>query len=406
MGKRAVVNPVWGVLFVLLVSVGAVARAASPDIIARGRYLARVGNCAGCHTAPGGRDFAGGLALSSPFGMFHTPNITPDADTGIGAWTEADFWQALHFGKRPDGSPMYPACPYPNYTRVRRGDMDAIFAYLRSVPPVRKTNSPPDLSFPASVRSFVSVWQALFFDPGVYAPQSDRGIHWNRGAYLVNGLAHCAACHAARNALGATREGADVPGQTVHGWYAPSLHSPHEAGLQAWKPSEAARFLRTGRAGAARANGPMADVVYQSLQYLAASDAEAMAVYLTGLPESELEPPHHPVPVGKPEAERLTRLGRSIYQDNCQECHGATGEGSMAAPALAGNRAVTLEDPTNMLRMIREGGYPPSTGGNPRPFGMPPFYGLTDREVAAVATFIRGSWGNHGSPVSTADSNR
>ena len=404
MGRRVMVGLLWGVL--ILFSLAAVARADSSDAIARGRYLARVGNCAGCHTAPGGQDFAGGLALASPFGTFHTPNITPDVDTGIGSWTEEDFWRALHFGKRPDGSPMYPACPYPNYTRVRREDMNAIFAYLRSVTPVRKSNRPPDLSFPASVRSFVSVWQALFFDSGVYAPRPNHGIRWNRGAYLVNGLAHCAACHSERNAFGATREGVDVPGQMVHGWYAPSLHSSRQAGLQGWRPEKAALFLLTGRAGAARANGPMADVIYQSLQYLEDDDAQAMADYLGGFAESEAEPPHHPIPVSKPVAEQLTRLGRSVYKDNCQECHGAAGEGTVAAPALAGNRAVMLADPTNMLRVIREGAYPPSTGGNPRPFGMPPFYGLTDGELAAVATFIRRSWGNDGSPVSTPDVSR
>ena len=404
MSRRAMVGLLWGVIF--LFSLGAVARAASSDVIARGRYLARVGNCAGCHTAPGGRDFAGGLSLSSPFGTFHTPNITPDVETGIGSWTQEDFWRALHLGKRPDGSPMYPACPYPNYTRVRRDDINAIFAYLKSVPPVRKSDRSPELSFPASVRSFVNVWQALFFDAGVYAPRPDHGIRWNRGAYLVNGLAHCAACHAERNTLGATREGVDVPGQMIHGWYAPSLHSRREAGLQGWSPEKAARFLLTGWAGAARANGPMADVVYQSLQYLEDGDARAIADYLHGLAESEVESPHRPIPMSKPEAERLTRLGRSVYKNNCLECHGAAGQGTVAAPALAGNRAVTLEDPTNMLRVIREGGYPPSTRGNPRPFGMPPFYGLTDREIAAVATFIRGSWGNDGSPVSTADASR
>ncbi|WP_435106340.1 c-type cytochrome [Arhodomonas sp. AD133] len=389
-------------LVMLSVVLGHSRTAASADI-ARGEYLVKVGNCAGCHTARGGADFAGGRAIQSPFGTFRTPNITPHDETGIGEWNRDEFWQALHNGERPDGAPIYPACPYPNYTRVRRRDVDAIFAYLRSVPAVDRVNQDHELDFPASVRAFVNVWQGLFFEPGTLAPQRDRGELWNRGAYLVKGLGHCSACHRARGALGARRMDDPTTGGRIHGWYAPSLHSRAEAGLQGWRVEDAAAFIRSGIFEDARMNGPMADVVFDSLQYLSGRDARAIAVYLTNLPDHDARSAAQLLAVREHRRRTMRGQGRAIYEEHCAECHASDGEGSVAAPALVGNRAVTLADPKNLVNVIRHGAYPASTDGNPRPFGMPPFYQLSRQELAAVITYIRTSWGNDASPVSTAN---
>ncbi len=380
--------------------------AAAPEQVARGEYLARIGNCAGCHTAPGGADFAGGRAIDSLFGTFYAPNITADADTGIGRWSADDFWQAMHNGKRADGSAMYPACPYPNYTHVHREDIDAIYAYLRSLPPVQQQNRAHELSFPASARPLVSLWQWLFFKPGSFQDDPSQTPAWNRGAYLVQGLGHCSACHAERNAFGVSRGDGSAPGARIRNWYAPSLYSSAEAGLQAWPVEKGAALLRHGKAEEASAMGPMADVVFQSLQYLTEADAMAMATYLHALPDHDTEPAVRLLPVRQADLPAVMQRGQKIYEEHCQDCHGRDGEGSLAAPALAGNRAVVLADPTNLLNVIRDGGYPPSTGGNPRPYGMPPFGFLNDVELAALATYIRTSWGNAGTPVSSANVTR
>lgn len=375
---------------------------AGDDLVARGEYLARAGNCAGCHTARGGADYAGGRAIGSGYGTFFAPNITPDPVTGIGSWSEQQFWEALHHGRRADGSPLYPVCPYPNYTQVRRDDVNAIYAYLRTVPAVEQERREHDLRFPVSVRALVSAWQLLYFEPGVFQPVVDHGELWNRGAYLVEGLGHCAACHVERNVFGAARDPVAAPGDHVQGWYAPSLYASAEAGLQGWSVEEGAALLRHGRSGEAATMGPMADVVFNSLQHLSETDVQAMVTYLRELPDTWVEGPRANVQVGPGRLESVMYRGQQIYERSCRDCHGDMGEGTVAASALAGNRAVLLNDPSNVIHVIRSGGYPPSTEGNPRPFGMPPFAELSAADIAAVATYIRNSWGNDADPVSAA----
>jgi len=374
-------------LFAVLLS--ASAHGADPERIARGEYLARAGNCAGCHTAPGGEAFAGGRAVASPFGTFYAPNITADRATGIGEWSAEQFWNALHLGKRADGSPLYPACPYPNFTRVQRADVDAIYAYLRSLPPVRRSNPPHELSWFVSARPLMRVWQWLFFEPGEFREDPAKSGQWNRGAYLVQGLGHCSACHVERNAFGAEGDSRTGRGGRVHGWYAPSLYSRAEAGLQGWPLARAAALLRHGKAGDASVMGPMADVVFNSLQHLSEDDVLAMATYLAALPERPVEPAGREPRLSQAQRDTALELGRKVYRDHCQDCHGDEGQGSKAAPRLAGNRAVAMADRGNLVQIVRHGGYPPSTAGNPRPFGMPPFYQLSERELDAVITYIR-----------------
>ncbi|MES1924044.1 cytochrome c [Salinisphaera sp. T31B1] len=365
----------------------------------RGQYLATVGNCAGCHTAPGGQPMAGGLHLDSPYGTFITPNITPDADHGIGRWSDDDFWRAMHEGRRPDGSAMYPACPYTSYTHVERADIDALHAYLGQIPPA--ANDTPDhrLDWPYRYRSLLTVWQWLYFEPGGLADKPQQSPAWNRGRYLVEGLGHCNECHRARGRFGTLQSADDAPGAMIHGWYAPPLADPAQAGLQQWSIKDAAAFLKRGKADHAAMMGPMADVVFDSLQYWSDEDALAAATYLKSLPARDVESPVRLIRLSRDGQRAAMDQGRTLYGKHCADCHGDNGQGGDGAPALAGNRAVTLADPINVANMIRGGGFAPATEGNPQPYGMPPFHGFSDRELAALISYIRGSWGNQASPV-------
>ena len=381
--------------------------AATPDNIARGAYLARAGDCMACHTARGGLPYAGGRGLATPFGTVYAPNITPDAQTGIGAWTADDFWHALHNGIARGGRLLYPAFPYPNMTKTTRADADALYAYLRSLAPVRQPNQPHALRFPYDRQIVLAGWRLLYFKPGVYVPQPARGADWNRGAYLVEGLGHCAACHSPRNGLGAT--GARLSGGMIPtiGWYAPALDAAGEAGLRDWDQAHIVQLLRTGVAPRGAVFGPMAEVVGQSLQYLSDADAGAMAAYLHALPGDP--GPRQP---SAPPSDAVMKAGRDLYEHHCADCHGADGRGTRIAgqpayPPLAGNGALTMADPVNAIRIVLNGGFPPATAGNPRPFGMPPYSPqLDDAEVAAVVTYVRNSWGNAAPPVTPPEVNR
>ena len=381
------------------------------DLAARGAYLARAGDCQACHTARGGIPFAGGRAIRTPFGTIHAPNITPDKETGIGNWSADDFWNALHNGKGKgkDGKLLYPAFPYPNYTKVTRTDSDAMHAYFMSLQPVRQANREPGLRFPFNQRWLLAGWRALYFRPGVYTEQAQQNAEWNRGAYLVQGLGHCSACHTERNVLGATSDKRDLGGGMIPmlGWYAASLTSESEAGLGNWEVQHLVDLMKTGISARGVVSGPMSEVVRESLQHLSDADLRAMAVYLKSLPDAGAESAQLPSAL-TPESERIVKLGGTLYEKHCVECHKASGVGEPPhIPALAGNHAVTLSSPVNPIRTVMHGGYPPSTQGNPRPFGMPPFGNvLSDDEAAAVVSFIRNSWGNRASLVSGQQVNR
>ena len=375
--------------------------APTAERIERGRYLARVGNCTGCHTRPGGESLAGGLALETDFGTFRTPNITPDAATGIGDWSPKQLRAAMLRGQRADGSPLYPACPYPSFTHARADDIDAIHAWIRSIDPVEHETRGHDLDLPYGIRALVNVWQWAFFEPGDLQEQDGRDQQWHRGRYLVEGLGHCNECHRDRGTFGAVRQASDAPGGMIHGWYAPSLNSPDEAGLQQWSTAEAADFLRSGKGRDRAMVGPMAGVVSESLQHLRPDDARAMAEYLRTLPTAEIEASGHRARPSPETVEAMMARGEALYSRDCADCHGDLGKGEDGVGALAGNRAVTMQNPANIVRMIRRGGFPASTPDNPYPHGMPPFQGYSDRDIAVVATYIRQSWGNDAPPVST-----
>ncbi|MFY9514053.1 MAG: cytochrome c [Rubrivivax sp.] len=375
---------------------------ATAALVDRGAYLARAGNCGGCHTTPEGAAFAGGRGIDTPFGVVHAPNITPDVETGIGNWSPDVFWRALHHGRSRDGRLLYPAFPYPSYTNVTREDADALYTFLRSVPPVVQANRPHALRFPYNTQAALAVWRALFFRPAELTSDTTRSAAWNRGKYLVQGLGHCAACHSGRNVLGAVGVNAEFAGGPMpdKSWYAPSLAQPDEAGVQRWPRDEVVQLLKTGVSAHATVSGPMAELVYASTQHLGDSDLQAMAEYLGAIP---VRAPAKAAVQAAP-AELMQRGGR-LYTTHCAACHGDQGQGVAGIyPPLAGNRAVTLAAAANVVQSIRLGGFAPSTAGNPQPFGMPPFVQvLGNDEIAAVSTFIRQSWGNQAGEVTALE---
>jgi mono/diheme cytochrome c family protein len=378
------------------------------DVVVKGKYLARAGDCIACHTNPGGALFAGGRPMATPFGTLYTSNITPDPKTGIGSWSADDFYMAMHTGRFPDGGLIYPAMPFGSYTKVTRADSDAILAYLRSVPPVNQPNRPHDLRFPFNNRQLILGWRTLFFREGGYQPDPGKSAEWNRGAYLVEGLGHCAMCHSPINALGGSSasqafEGGLIPMQN---WYAPSLTSNKEAGLGEWSIDEIVDLLRNGVSHRGAVYGPMAEVTFNSLQYLDDADVRAMAVYLKSLGQGSL-PAAEVLGMPMPESSLLLSFGETIYQTHCASCHAQDGRGTPPEyPPLAGNPSIQMQSAVNPIRMVLNGGFPPGTAGNPEPYGMPPFaQTLSDDEVAAVVTYIRGAWGNQGSAVSASQAN-
>lgn len=377
--------------------------------IKRGEYLARAGNCMACHTARGGKPYAGGRTIATPFGDIYSSNITPDNETGIGKWSADDFWRAIHNGKSKNGDFLYPAFPYPNYTKVTRADSDAIYAYFRSLPAVKQENKVHDLRFPYNQRTLLAFWRMLYFRPGDFQPNASQSAEWNRGAYLVQGLGHCSACHTARNALGGTIAEGDLAGGMIPmlNWHAASLTSDAETGLGTWGVKDIAELLKTGVSGHGAVFGPMAEVVSGSLQYLTGNDIEAMAVYLKTVPKTDTGTRQQAGPMSTA-AENIVRQGAKLYEQNCVECHKADGKGAPPAyPPLAGNVSLSADSALNPIRIVLNGGYPPSTAGNPRPYGMPPFgFALNDAEVAAVVSYIRTSWGNKGTVVFPAEVGR
>ena len=386
---------------------GAQVVTATTQTITRGEYLARAGDCVACHAAPGGKLFAGGRAMPTPFGDIFVPNITPDDETGIGRWTQADFYRTMHSGISRDGALLYPAMPFASYTKVTRQDSDSIFAYLMSIPPVNQKNRPHELRFPYNQRDLLLGWRALYFRQGEYLADPRQTAQWNRGAYLVQGLGHCAMCHTAINALGGSSaskafEGGMIPNQN---WYAPSLTSNREAGLGDWSIQDISDLLQSGVSHRGTVYGPMAEVVYNSLQYISDPDIAAMAVYLKALPQRDSGPPLSAS--ARLVSPGVMELGRNLYVKQCAVCHGQEGKGQPPMyPPLAANPSIVMASPVNAIRMVLNGGYPPGTAKNPRPHGMPPFaHLLNDEQVAAVVTYVRVAWGNVGTPVTATQAN-
>jgi mono/diheme cytochrome c family protein len=381
--------------FALLLSAGA-ARADDSDLVKRGEYLMRAGDCVACHSKPGGEPLAGGAALDTPFGKIYPPNITPDKETGIGAWSDDDFWRAMHNGIRKDGKYIYPAFPFPWYTHVTREDAMAIKAYLFAQKPVHAPDKPVAFRFPFNIREALLTWRTLFFKEGTppeHAPGPDDKIA--RGKYLVEGLGHCGECHNQRNILGASDWSGKLEGGEIDGWYAPNITSDGKQGVGSWTEDQIATFLKTGVGPrGAIVLGPMQETINESLRYLKDEDLHAMAAYLKSVQPKETFANNEGgyAKNGAP--------GERIYQDHCASCHGLKGQGvDGQVPALAHNGAVMAQGPQNVIRVVL-GGLEPQQGYGPMPaIGA----NLSDADVAAVADYVRNTFGN-AAPATTSAS--
>jgi mono/diheme cytochrome c family protein len=364
----------------------------------RGQYLVAAGDCMSCHLRSGGEALAGGLGLNTPFGVIYTPNITSDKETGIGGWSADQFYQAMHKGIDDEGRNIYPAFPYPWFTVVSRDDDDAILAFLKTTPPVKYTPPKNDLPFPLNVRSAVKGWNLLYFSAHSFKNDANQSAEWNRGAYLVNGLGHCGACHTPKGALGADKSNRKFQGGTLDNWVAPDLTANERTGLGSWSIDDVAEYLGTGRNAHAGAGGAMADVITYSTSLMSDADRHAIAVYLKGQAASPS------LAVVQPDAGAMRR-GAAIYSDACASCHLENGVGQPRYfPPLGPNAMLQQADPIGLEHLILAGGRIGTGPTRPSPMTMPSFaWKLTDQEVADVSTFIRNSWGNQAPPVSIAD---
>ena len=382
---------------ILLIGLALVSNAkpigAQPTQVQRGEYLARAGDCISCHTASGGQALAGGGRLNTPFGYMLTPNITPDAATGIGLWSSDDFYRALHTGVNRAGQDMYPTMPYDFYTKVSREDSDSIYAYLHTLKPVTNLIEVNHLHFPFDERWTMGGWRELYFTEGAFAPNPNGSPAWNRGAYLVEGLGHCSACHSPRNLLGAIEKSKEFAGAVIDGWFALDLSEDISTGLGSWSIDNIATYLKTGTLkGKTTAIGPMAEVVHNSLQYLSDSDLRAIAEYLKAIPADS------PLRTGRRRPDPTRLQGANLYIDHCVGCHQSMGRGIPGVfPPLAGNGVVLATDPADIVKIILLG-IPPQNGL----IAMPSFAGaMSDQQIAALANYVRTSWRNAAAPDAT-----
>lgn len=370
--------------------------------VEEGRYLARAGNCVSCHTAAEGEPFAGGVEFRTPFGVLYSTNITQDEGTGIGSWTFEDFYQSMKYGVRPDGTHLYPAFPYTDFASMTDADLASLWLYMQTLEPVEAPARANELGFPYSSRALLGPWKALFHDPAAREPDPARSAEWNRGRYLVEGPGHCGACHTPRNALGAENEGLALTGG-VHmdrvkfgnyrQWSAVNL-TPADSGLAAWSEKDIVDYLKTGKSDRAIVHGPMTEVVMNSTSHLTEEDLQAMATYLKGVPAREQDSGPEP-------DEETLATGEIVYTVHCGSCHLPTGKGDagLGIP-LEKNPTVQAPDPASLINVILYGPHLPA-----RPFSVDrsnmEMFGkrLSDEDIAAVASFVRNSFGNRAGVV-------
>jgi mono/diheme cytochrome c family protein len=394
------------------------AQQADPADISRGAYLARVADCTACHTAgPQQAPFAGGLPINSPFGIIYSTNITPDKTHGIGEYTLNDFSRAVRNGIAKDGRRLYPAMPYPSFTAITDDDIRALYAYfMHEVKPVSQKPPETKLPFPFNIRLSLIFWDFAFVKHERFTPHEDRGAQWNRGAYLVQTLGHCGACHTPRGlAFQETAYSESSPsylsGAVVDNWFAANLRGDLASGLGQWSEADIAAFLKTGHGGQIAAFGSMLEVIENSTQYWHKDDLQAIAHYLKSLPahgkKASFKPgtPAVAAALAAMVTGEVERPGAGLYQSFCAKCHQTTGIGEPDKhPKLAGNSIVLSENPTSLIRLLLEGGKTAQTRGGPKPEEMSGFVRkFSDRQIAEVLSFIRNSWGNAASPVTTRE---
>jgi mono/diheme cytochrome c family protein len=365
--------------------------------VERGRYLADAGDCGACHTLPGsGQLLAGGRPIETPFGILVAPNITPDPETGIGARTDDEFVNSLRQGTGRNGEHLYPAMPYTYMTKMTREDALAIRAYLETLPAVRNTVRVNQLAFPFDLRSAMVAWDRLYFKPGEFRPVAEKSAAWNRGAYLVEGAAHCGLCHTPKNLAGGDDSSQSLQGYALQGWFAPNITNDERVGLGGWSIDDIAAYLATGHNRLTAAGGLMSEVVMRSTSKLKAEDLRAIATYLKDVPGASAA-----------RNDNLTadagtmKIGMAIYSDECSACHGADGSGvANLFPALKGSAAVQSVDPTSLLHLVLRGARSAATDPAPTAPAMPSFgWLLNDEQVGAVLNYVRNAWGNRAAPI-------
>lgn len=370
------------------------------DRVINGRYQAVLGDCAACHTKAGGQPFAGGEPLQTPFGALVPPNITPDNETGIGNWSETDFIQMMKTGIGHDGIRLYPAMPYPAYSKMSDRDLSDMWAYLTTLQPVKNKVIANQLPFPLNIRLSMLGWNLLNFDPEPFVPDDKQTVEWNRGAYLVQGPGHCGTCHSPKSLLGADKDSQFLQGASLQGWYAPNITGNPHIGIGSWSEDDIVTYLKTGSTDKTIASGPMAEAIVQSTSQMKDGDLQAIAVYLKSVSGGTVD---RPIPLKADDGRMVA--GAAIYHDTCSACHGLDGKGSMPLfPALAGNGLVQQPSAETLAHVVLAGSQAVYTQSKPTTPGMPSFaWRLNDQQVSDVLTYVRNSWGNSAAPVSAND---
>ena len=388
-------------------------------LVQAGAYVAAASDCIACHTAPGGKPFAGGRPVHSPIGDMYSTNITPDKATGIGNYSLNEFDRAIRHGIRKDGNSLYPAMPYPSYAKMSDQDIRALYAFFLhgGVQPVNANNRQNDISWPLSIRWPVAIWRKTFAPPDMAPLNLDKyqSQQLARGAYLVQGAGHCGTCHTPRSvtmaekALDESGKEFLAGGPLIDGWRAVNLRGDKADGLGSWTEQDIVDTLRTGRNGAtAVVGGPMNDVVAHSMQWMNEGDLRSIALYLKSLPatgasKSSFTPDPRTTQMLNSGQDRDNRAAQ-LYLDNCNACHRSDGHSNrITFPALPGNPTVLADDPTSLIRLVLAGSRLPSTQLRPSDLAMPGFgWRLSDEETAQLVTFVRNGWGNHASEVSAS----
>ena len=401
--------------FVAAAALAAIAALSAPEAFAQaqqishGEYIARAADCVACHSVPGGAAFAGGLKMGTPIGAIYSTNITPDKDTGIGNYTLEDFDRAIRKGVAKDGHRLYPAMPYPSYAKLTDDDVKALYDFfMKEVPAVKQANKPGEMTGVMAWRWPLAIWDLVFTDSGTYKTDSSHDTAWNRGAYLVESLGHCGACHTPRGwafqetALDGSSSNF-LAGALLDAWYAPNLHGDNATGLGSWSKDDLVQFLKTGHNAHGVVFGSMLDVLNNSTPYLNDQDIDAMATYLKSLPANSNQPAfaYDKATTTALEAGHTDARGAALYMGNCATCHRADGQGSAPfIPPLAGNPVLLEKDPSSIINLVLNGANPIVIKGQPDAYRMPQYrVQMTDQDVADVASFIRNSWGNKQSEV-------
>jgi alcohol dehydrogenase (quinone), cytochrome c subunit len=377
----------------------------------KGEYLARAGDCVACHSVRGGKAFAGGLRMGTPMGVIYSTNITPDPDTGIGNYSLEDFDRAVRSGVAKDGHRLYPAMPYPSYAKISDDDIKALYDFfMKEVPPVNQANKPNEIPSYLSARWPLAIWDVVFAPNRPYVANPDHDATWNRGAYLVEGLGHCGACHTPRGlafqekALDGS-SGAYLQGAALDAWFAPNLRGDVRTGLGEWSVDDISAFLRSGHNDKGVVFGSMLDVINNSTPYLADEDIRAMATYLKSLPATAQQAQfvYDDAATKALQSDKPQDAGAAIYLGTCSACHGTDGKGQTPfIPPLAGNPAVLDADPSSLVNLVLNGADPIIVKGVPDAYRMPQFrIQLNDEQTAQVLSFVRGAWGNGAAAVTT-----